>query len=215
MARPVRKPAKGWWPRFVRVMWTVAAFFLVGYVSVLVLYPAVPDQRTLGPSVGMGLAGALMVPFGLRAKSIRRGALRGVLLGTVAGLAMTGAMTLMVRQGLVAERMYEMMQQATTAPAEGAAPTAAVAAPPAPAPPDPSRSTPGSGATPATGPATSQPALPYVDVEVPLGLRWQIAGLCLGGAVTICTAAGAFGAAVARRRRRRIDAEWDSPFRQE
>ena len=76
---------KGLLPKSVtRTLWSMAAFFGVGYLPTIFLG---------NPVMGMGLATGLMIPFGSRAPTTLRGALWGGALGCFAGLAMFGALT--------------------------------------------------------------------------------------------------------------------------
>ena len=155
-----------------RAMWSMAAFFGVGYLPTIFLG---------NPVMGMGLATGLMIPFGSRAPTVLRGAMRGAALGCFAGLAMFGALTTRL-QGMPSGRPD---------PAASTQPATTPSSAPATAP-----------AT-ATAPTTA-PARPVVSRE---DMR-QIRLICVFGTGAMCAAVGAIFAYFAVRRRRRIDKDW-------
>lgn len=59
-------------------MWSCAAFFSAGYF---------PSRMSKEPVASMVLAAVLIIPFGMRSKSIRQGLFRGIALGLIAGIA--------------------------------------------------------------------------------------------------------------------------------
>lgn len=161
-----------------RAMWSMAAFFGVGYLPTILLG---------NPVVGMGLATGLMIPFGSRAPTVLRGALWGAALGCFAGLAMFGALTTRL-QGMPLPFLPAASTQPSTAPSS--APATAPAAPVA-------------TTAPTTLPTTA-PAAPMVSREE---MR-EIRAICVLGTSAMCAAVGTIFAYFARRRRKRIDHEW-------
>lgn len=121
-----RRGANPWTRRVTRKMWLAAAFFLVGY------FPALVGS----PPLGMGLAAGLMIPVGMRARGVGRGALAGAIFGLIAALAMTGAWR--ARWQGILMSMSRQATQPASGPAETQAETSApTSAPtPFPAPPD-------------------------------------------------------------------------------
>lgn len=117
MARRVPNP---WTRRVTRKMWLAAAFFLAGYLPALVG----------SPPLGMGLATGLMIPVGMRARTVVRGALTGAIFGLLAALAMTGAWRARW-QGMTMAAARTATQPAT-GPAATSAPTTAPTTLPAP-----------------------------------------------------------------------------------
>lgn len=72
------------WPRWLRnSIWASAIFFALGYLPTLAMRQ---------PAAGMMLASAGMIWVGSRSPRPGRAALRGLLLGLLAGLAIGGAM---------------------------------------------------------------------------------------------------------------------------
>ena len=69
--------------RLARALWSLGAFFVIGYF---------PTLLWRDPRVALVLAAALSVPFGSKSPSARAGAFRGAALGLACGLGICGAL---------------------------------------------------------------------------------------------------------------------------
>jgi hypothetical protein len=70
--------------RVRRICWSVAAFFALGYFPTALIH---------SPVASMSAAACLIIPFGSTARSLWRGALRGVGLGFLAGAGIWSALS--------------------------------------------------------------------------------------------------------------------------
>ena len=78
------QPRKPLSRRLIRTAWTCAALFAIGYFPTYLL----KDYRA-----SILLAAMLAIPFGSKARTVTSGAIRGGLMGLLAGLAMASAVT--------------------------------------------------------------------------------------------------------------------------
>jgi len=170
--------------RFRVRMWSVAGFFAVGYFPMLLW---------LNPVIPMAVAACLVIPYGSRARTLREGATRGMVLGLIAGLAMGGALygLLLAYNARVDEyRGRAATQPAATAPASRAATT---------------RATTGPSVAPVSQPAT-RPARP-----IPPKVSFlAIAPSAVASTALLCSFSGVLSAYFARLRRRRAGRESDT-----
>jgi len=171
---PRRRP-NPWSKNVVRAMWSAAGFFAAGYFPTLILG---------NPVVSMGIATGLMIPFGIGAASVRRGALRGLVFGTVAGLAIVGALAMLLQVWMAPDRGPAVETQPATGVSSGPA------------------------SRPASGPAsTASDTQPATQPARAPGIT-AIYANCLVGTIGMCTAVGALFAYLGRRRRERIEEQW-------
>jgi hypothetical protein len=79
---PRRKPIP---KRVVKVMWSCAGLFAIGYF---------PTAFLQDPRVSMVMAAGVVIPFGVKATTIPKGTIRGALLGLIAGLGIMAALSM-------------------------------------------------------------------------------------------------------------------------
>jgi len=115
--------------RVVSLMWAVGIFFSIGYLPTLLL--------GLAPPVSMVLAAMAAIPYGSKARSVRRGIFRGAGVGLIAGFSLFSAMQSMMQMPAQAGEPDQptTAPMVATAPATTSAPATAPVAEPTPLPP--------------------------------------------------------------------------------
>lgn len=190
------KPKRG--GKRYRVLWICAVLFFVGYVPTIV---------TESPVASMAAVTLLAIPAGSAAPTVRKGLVRGALMGLVAGMTITIAL-----HNIALDQIRK--NPPATLPATTRKGVRSLFSPQAatgPSSPRASQETPKKAPDPfSTGPttATSQPTTMVWRLVPKWTLTDRHVAAYVGSMVFMCGAVGALFAHIRARRRKLIEEQW-------